>query len=89
MRGVPLIATSPVRHESPVQMNALDVHSYQPPWKALADYASMQHDIDPSTPQFQHLVSQVRIPEADSTTGVCVYSPLSGPGVKSSNNLTL
>lgn len=61
MRGVPLIATSPVRHESPVQMNPLDVHSFQPPWKALADYASMQPDIDPNTPQFQHLVSQVKI----------------------------
>ncbi|KAI2808251.1 Insulin protein enhancer protein isl-1 [Blomia tropicalis] len=59
MRGVPLIATSPVRHESPVQMNPLDVHSYQPPWKALADYASMQPDIDPNAPQFQHLVSQM------------------------------
>lgn len=59
MRGVPLIASSPVRHESPVQMNPMDVHSYQPPWRALADYASMQQDIDPSAPQFQHLVSQV------------------------------
>lgn len=61
MRGVPLIATSPVRHESPLQMTTtpIDVHSYQPPWKALADYASMQTDLDPNAAQFQHLVSQV------------------------------
>ena len=61
MRGVPMVAGSPVRHDSPVPMGAgLDVHSYQPPWKALADYASLQPDIDPNAPQFQHLVSQVR-----------------------------
>lgn len=59
MRGVPLIATSPVRHESPIQVNPIEVQTYQPPWKALADYA-MQPDIDPNAPHFQQLVSQVR-----------------------------
>ena len=59
MRGVPLIATSPVRHESPIQVNPLEVQTYQPPWKALADYA-LQPDIDPNAPHFQQLVSQVR-----------------------------
>ena len=60
MRGVAMVAGSPVRHDSPGPMGAgLDVHSYQPPWKALADYASLQPDIDPNAPQFQHIVSQV------------------------------
>jgi len=58
MRGIPLVATSPVRHESPVQ-RSLEVQTYHPPWKALADYASMQPDCDPNNQYFQHLVSQV------------------------------
>lgn len=57
MRGVPLVATSPVRHESPVQ-HPLEVQSYHPPWKAFADYA-LQHEADPNAPHFQHLVNQV------------------------------
>ncbi|XP_017488641.1 PREDICTED: insulin gene enhancer protein ISL-2-like, partial [Rhagoletis zephyria] len=61
MRGVPMITSSPVRHDSPDQMMPMDVHSYQPPWKALADYAAMhqQSELDPNAPQFQHLVSQM------------------------------
>ncbi|GIY82820.1 uncharacterized protein CDAR_608991 [Caerostris darwini] len=62
MRGVPMVATSPVRHESPIQMNPIEVQTYQPPWKALTEYAAMQPDIDPTTPHFQQIVSQVRIP---------------------------
>ena len=57
MRGVSLVASSPVRHDSPVQ-TPLDVHSYHPPWKAFADYA-LHHDVDPNAPHFQHLVNQV------------------------------
>lgn len=59
MRGVPLVASSPMRHDSPVQ-HPLEVQSYQPPWKAFADYA-LQSDIDPHGPHFQHLVSQVSV----------------------------
>ncbi|KAI1296925.1 Insulin enhancer -like protein [Halotydeus destructor] len=57
MRGVPLVAGSPMRHESPVQ-HGLEVQSYHPPWKTFADYA-MQPDMDPNGPHFQHLVSQM------------------------------
>lgn len=57
MKGVPLVATSPVRHESPVQ-HPFEVQSYHPPWKAFADYA-LQHEVDPNAPHFQHLVNQV------------------------------
>lgn len=52
-----MVAGSPVRHESPVQV-PIEVQSYQPPWKAFADYA-MHHDVDPSAPHFQHLINQV------------------------------
>lgn len=58
MRGVPMVASSPVRHESPIQLNPIEVQTYQPPWKTLAEYA-IQPDIDPSAPHFQQLVSQI------------------------------
>ncbi|XP_023217649.1 insulin gene enhancer protein ISL-1 isoform X3 [Centruroides vittatus] len=58
MRGVPMVASSPVRHESPIQLNPIEVQTYQPPWKTLAEYA-IQPDIDPSAPHFQQLVSQM------------------------------
>jgi len=61
MQGIPMVASSPVRHESPLGMNPIEVHSYQPPWKALSDFA-LHTDLDrldPSAAPFQHLVSQV------------------------------
>ena len=77
MQGIPMIATSPgklffminlvliflflVRHESPLGINPVDIHGYQPPWKALSDFA-LHTDLDrmdPHGPQFQHLVGQV------------------------------
>jgi insulin gene enhancer protein ISL-1 len=63
MHGIPMVATSPVRHESPVGMNPVEIHSYEPPWKALTDFA-LHTDLDrlhgpPPPPQFQHLVNQV------------------------------
>ena len=62
MHGIPMVATSPVRHESPVGMNPVEVHSYEPPWKALTDFA-LHTDLDRlnNGPQFQHLVNQVRV----------------------------
>ena len=39
----------------------MDIHGYQPPWKALSEFA-LHTDIDrldPNGPQFQHLVGQV------------------------------
>ncbi|XP_022237113.1 insulin gene enhancer protein ISL-1-like isoform X2 [Limulus polyphemus] len=58
MRGVPMVASSPVRHESPLQVNPIEVQTYHPPWKTLAEYA-MQPVIDPHTPHFQQLVNQM------------------------------
>ena len=60
-----MVASSPVRHESPLNgIQPVEVTSYQPPWKALADFA-MQGDLDrldPQTPPFQQLVNQVSYP---------------------------
>jgi insulin gene enhancer protein ISL-1 len=61
MQGIPMVASSPVRHESPLGMNPIEVHSYQPPWKALSDFA-LHTDLDrldPTAPPFQQLVNQV------------------------------
>ena len=61
MQGIPMVASSPVRHESPLGINPIEVQSYQPPWKALTEFA-LHTDLDrldPSAQSFQHLVSQV------------------------------
>jgi insulin gene enhancer protein ISL-1 len=61
MQGIPMVASSPVRHESPLGMNPIEVQSYQPPWKALTEFA-LHTDLDrldASAPPFQQLVSQV------------------------------
>lgn len=63
MPGIPLIASSPVRHDSPLNLHGLEVTSYQPPWKALSDFA-LHSDLDHNgvinqTPAFQNLVNQV------------------------------
>ena len=52
-----------VRHESSPLMNPVDIHGYQPPWKALSEFA-MQPDIerlDPGHPNFHHIMQQVII----------------------------
>lgn len=53
LTGTPLVAGSPIRHDSAVQGNAVEVQTYQPPWKALSDFA-LQSDLD--QPAFQQLV---------------------------------
>lgn len=56
--GVPLVAGAPVRHEAG---GALEVSSYQPPWKALSDFA-LHADLDRAphhSAAFQHLVNQM------------------------------
>ncbi len=80
MHGIPMVATSPVRHgvdspggggpgggpggpPPPPGMGPVDITSYEPPWKALTDFA-MHSDLDrlggPNPPpHFQHLVNQV------------------------------
>ncbi|XP_018111124.1 insulin gene enhancer protein ISL-2 isoform X2 [Xenopus laevis] len=54
LTGTPMVAGSPIRHDSAVQGSAVEVQTYQPPWKALSDFA-LQSDLD--QPAFQQLVS--------------------------------
>ncbi|CAI5645925.1 insulin gene enhancer protein isl-2b isoform X5 [Oreochromis niloticus] len=54
LTGTPLVAGSPIRHEGNVQGNPVEVQTYQPPWKALSEFA-LQSDLD--QPAFQQLVS--------------------------------
>lgn len=64
MHGIPMMASSPMRHDVTnvvVGHNPLDVHSYEPPWKALCDFA-LHSDLDrlhPSAPPYQNIVNQV------------------------------
>ncbi|KAL1513074.1 hypothetical protein ABEB36_002548 [Hypothenemus hampei] len=59
MQGIPMVASSPVRHDSPLGVHPLDVQAYQPPWKALHDFA-MHSDLEqPHQPAFQQLVNQM------------------------------
>ncbi|XP_013925079.1 PREDICTED: insulin gene enhancer protein ISL-3-like, partial [Thamnophis sirtalis] len=52
LTGTPLVAGSPIRHDSAVQGSAVEVQTYQPPWKALSNFA-LQSDLD--QPAFQQL----------------------------------
>ncbi|XP_007906411.1 insulin gene enhancer protein isl-2a isoform X2 [Callorhinchus milii] len=54
LTGTPMVAGSPIRHDSSVQGNAVEVQTYQPPWKALSEFA-LQSDLD--QPAFQQLVT--------------------------------
>uniref|UniRef100_A0A8C4TEL9 ISL LIM homeobox 2b n=1 Tax=Erpetoichthys calabaricus TaxID=27687 RepID=A0A8C4TEL9_ERPCA len=54
LTGTPLVAGSPIRHENAVQGNTVEVQTYQPPWKALSEFA-LQSDLE--QPAFQQLVS--------------------------------
>lgn len=53
LTGTPLVAGSPIRHESALQGSAVEVQTYQPPWKTLSEFA-LQSDLD--QPTFQQLV---------------------------------
>ncbi len=56
-------SVSKVRHENSGMLNPVDIHGYQPPWKALTDFG-MQPDmdrLDPNHPSFQHIMSQVKL----------------------------
>lgn len=63
LTGTPLVAGSPIRHDNTVQGNPVEVQTYQPPWKALSEFA-LQSDLD--QPAFQQLVRD--IPALSDTT---------------------
>jgi len=56
LTGTPLVAGSPIRHDTTVQGNPVEVQTYQPPWKALSEFA-LQSDLD--QPAFQQLVRTI------------------------------
>lgn len=64
MQGIAMVASSPVRHDSPLNLHALEVQTYQPPWKTLTDFA-LNSDLDNNTlnannnPVIHHLFNQV------------------------------
>ncbi|KAJ3648443.1 hypothetical protein Zmor_020247 [Zophobas morio] len=59
MQGIPMVASSPVRHDSPIGVLPLEVQAYQPPWKALSDFALHADLEQPHQPAFQQLVNQM------------------------------
>lgn len=67
LTGTPLVAGSPIRHESAVQGSAVEVQTYQPPWKALSEFA-LQSDLD--QPAFQQLVRSLPTHRTAGLTGV-------------------
>lgn len=78
IQGIPMIASSPVRHDSPLNLHGLEVTSYQPPWKALSDFA-LHADLDNNgalnhTPAFQHLVNQASHHHFSSSYAVLFFS---------------
>ncbi|XP_063268510.1 insulin gene enhancer protein ISL-2 isoform X3 [Prinia subflava] len=75
LTGTPLVAGSPIRHESAVQGSAVEVQTYQPPWKALSEFA-LQNDLEQPA-AFQQLVSRAGPSVGPQGTG---RSRPAGPG---------
>ncbi|KAM6364376.1 insulin gene enhancer protein ISL-1 [Pluvialis apricaria] len=71
MTGTPMVAASPERHDGGLQVNPVEVQSYQPPWKVLSDFA-LQSDID--QPAFQQLVNFPEGGPGSNSTGSEVAS---------------
>lgn len=73
-----MIANSPVRQNSPLNMHGLDVVPYQPPWKALSEfalYANLENDvINQHNPAFRRLVNQVSLRYFSNSFDSLVYS---------------
>ncbi|XP_043479521.1 insulin gene enhancer protein ISL-1 isoform X1 [Leptopilina heterotoma] len=59
MHGIPMVASSPVRHESPIGMTPLEVQAYPAPWKQLHEYVTQHADLETNSPSFHHLVQQM------------------------------
>ena len=58
MNGIPMVATSPVRQDSPLGVSSLDITGYHPPWKQLTEFA-LRPDSDHASSQFSSLVHQM------------------------------
>lgn len=85
MQGIPMVASSPVRHDSPIGVHPLEVQAYQPPWKALSDFALHSDLEQPHQPAFQQLVNQMHgydlpPPSIGPSPGAPHPGSLMGPG---------
>ncbi|XP_018568091.1 insulin gene enhancer protein ISL-1 [Anoplophora glabripennis] len=85
MQGIPMVASSPVRHDSPIGVHPLEVQAYQPPWKALSDFALHSDLEQPHQPAFQQLVNQMHgydlpPPSIGPSPGAPHPGGLMGPG---------
>lgn len=58
-QGIPLIATSPVRHEPPTSLQAspVEVEKYPAPWSDLSELQSIQMEMEKQTTPFQQLIN--------------------------------
>ncbi|XP_074039523.1 LIM1_Isl and LIM2_Isl domain-containing protein tup isoform X2 [Leptinotarsa decemlineata] len=95
MQGIPMVASSPVRHDSPIGVHPLEVQAYQPPWKALSDFALHADLEQPHQPAFQQLVNQMHgydlpPPSIGPSPGAPHPGLLGsgGPGAPSSDSMT-
>uniref|UniRef100_A0A8C6QW42 Uncharacterized protein n=1 Tax=Nannospalax galili TaxID=1026970 RepID=A0A8C6QW42_NANGA len=59
LTGTPLLAGSLICHENVVQGSAVDMQTYQPPWKVLSEFV-LQSDLD--QPPFQQLARLSALP---------------------------
>lgn len=58
-QGIPLIATSPVRHEPPTSLQAspVEVEKYPAPWSDLSELQSIQMEMEKQATPFQQLIN--------------------------------
>jgi insulin gene enhancer protein ISL-1 len=43
MQGIPLVASSPVRNDSPLNVYGFEVTSYQAPWKSMSEITELEN----------------------------------------------
>lgn len=42
MQGIPMVASSPIRHDSPLNLHGLEVTQYQPPWVIILNFKPLE-----------------------------------------------
>ena len=76
LQGVPLIATSPVRHELPqnMQPTPVEVHKYSAPWNDFASPSSADMDDVPSPGPAASVVGGLSCADALPLSVLCVQA---------------
>lgn len=89
MQGIPMVASSPVRHDSPLGVHPVEVQAYQPPWKALTEFA-LHSDLEQPAhqPVFQQLVNQVSGDVRSDGVFFHYYTPPYSPNDDDTNGFT-